>query len=180
MNSQAARSRPPVPFPSTVGMSDEARKAITQSFEALQEWRQEVAGSTEKYTNNVFDKMGAAAKAMGWPDNLIEASKAQMKQVSQMQLGMIDQVMEAWQAQVKAPGSMPSLPQLPTGMPGMSAFAGFGQMPQIPGLGAMPMAPMQFWMQAAEMWQKSWQQAMSQMIDMQHQMTGNGRDDRHR
>lgn len=162
-----ARSRP-IPLP-TAGLSDEARKAITQSFEALQDWRRDVAGSTERYQNDVFDKMGAAAKAMGWPDNLIEASKAQMKQVSQIQLTMIDQIMEAWQHQVKSPGSLPSMPAasgMVAGMPDMTQLPGMGA------LGSLPLAPVQFWMQAADMWQKSWQQAMSQWIEMQQSMSG--------
>lgn len=178
MTSQAARSRPPVPFPSPAGLSDDARKAITQSFEALQEWRQEVAGSTEKYADNVFDKMGAAAKSMGWPDNMIEASKSQMKQISQMQLTMIDQIMDAWQAQVKSPGSMPALPSFPTSVPGMGAFPGAAGMPQMPGLAGLSMAPLQFWMQAAEMWQKTCQQAVAQMVDMQQSMIPGSNDRR--
>lgn len=170
----------PFPVPAA-GLSEDARKAITQSFEALQEWRRDVAGSTEKYADNVFDKMGAAAKAMGWPENLVEASKAQMKQVSQMQVTMIDQIMDAWQNQVKSPGSMPAMPSSPmAGFPGLGQMPQFGaQLPGMPDLSGTPFAaPMQFWMQAADMWQKSWQQAMSQWMDMQH--LGQGPGDRRR
>lgn len=148
------------------GLSEESRKTVNAAFDAMSQWRDEVSASTERYQSTVFDKMGAAARALGWPDNLVEASRSQMHQISKMQVHMIDQIMDAWQQQLKNPGSMP-------GMPGMTGMPGMPSMPGMPDLGNMPLAPVQFWMQAAEMWQKSWQSAMSQWIDMQkNAMTG--------
>lgn len=142
------------------GLSDETRRTVNAAFDAMSQWRDEVSASNERYTASVFDKMGQAARALGWPDNLVNASRDQFQQVSKMQVHMIDQIMDAWQQQLKSPGAMPSMPSM-GGMPGMP------QMPGMPGFGEMPLAPVQFWMQAAEMWQKSWQSAMSQWIDMQ-------------
>ncbi len=154
------------------GLNEEGRRTVNAAFDAMSQWRDEVAASTERYQGAVFDKMGAAARALGWPDNLVEASRGQMQQISRMQVHMIDQIMDAWQQQLKNPGTMPTMPGM---APGMGAMPGMPQMPGMPDFGNMPLAPVQFWMQAAEMWQKSWQSAMSQWIDMQkNAMTGGG------
>jgi hypothetical protein len=50
-------------------------------------------------------------------------------------------------------------------MPDMKSFGDFS---------TMPTAPLQFWMQAAEMWQKSWQQALSSWMEAQSSMMGGG------
>ena len=114
-----------------------------------------------------------------------------MQQGSKMQLQLMDQVMDVWEQQIKAPGSalpgMPGMGAMP-GMPGMGAIPGmpkfenpFANMPGMQGMagmmgpGGIPgmpdfsgMAnPMQFWMQAAEMWQKNWATAMESAMDMQ-------------
>lgn len=64
----------------------------------LLQWRDEVASSTERYSETVLDKMVAAATAMGWPKEVVEASRVQLVQASKMQTHMIDQLMHAWQA----------------------------------------------------------------------------------
>jgi hypothetical protein len=162
------------------GLSDEAKKAINATFDALSEWRDQVAGSTDRYTAKVFDNMAAAGRAMGWPEHLIEATRTQMQQASKMQLQMIEQLMNAWQHQINNPTA--GL-QLPTSFPGMGQIPGMGQFPglgQVPGMGAAmpdfsslgPMAPLQMWMQAAEMWQKSWAQAMSSWMQTQSDLGG--------
>ena len=169
----------PAPQFNLPGLNEEGRRSVNAAFDAMSQWRDEVAASTDRYQGAVFDKMGAAARALGWPDNLVEASRGQMQQVSKMQVHMIDQIMDAWQQQLKSPGTMPTMPGFGAGMPqmpGMPGMPGMGAMPGMPGmpdLSNMPLAPVQFWMQAAEMWQKSWQSAMSQWIDMQkNTMTG--------
>jgi hypothetical protein len=149
------------------GLSDEARRAVNAAFDAMSEWRNEVSASSDRYTGKVMDKMSEAARIMGWPDALISATKTHLQQTSRMQTQMIDQFMDAWQQQLKSPGSPVQLPTFPglqlPGMPNM-------QMPGMPGmgqLGSMPMAPLQMWLQFADMWQKSFSQAMSTWMDIQ-------------
>ena len=79
------------------------REAVNDFFDALSKWRDEVASSTERYSETVLDKMVAAATAMGWPKEVVEASRVHLVQASKMQTHMIDQLMNAWQAQVKFP-----------------------------------------------------------------------------
>lgn len=154
-------------FPGAGGAIDaKTREAFNGAIDAMAEWREEMAGSTERYSKKVFDKMGVAARAMGWPEELIQATREQIEHASKLQMHMLDQVMDAWQEQVKTPGSSVFLERMTTGkmpsFPGMEAFQQvMSQMQGMPGMSGVGMAPLQFWMQAAEMWQKSWASAMS-------------------
>jgi hypothetical protein len=123
----------------------ETREAIKAVFDALSEWRDEVSTSTERYSEAVLDKMAAAARALGWPKELVDSSHKQLVQASKAQMQMIDQLMDAWEKQLTTPASDQFLAQLR--MPA----AGFG--------GASD--PFGFWMQAAEQWQRNWASAMS-------------------
>lgn len=188
---------------SATGMSDDARKAMNSAFDALSEWRNEMAGVAERNSSTVFDKMAAAAKAVGWPADFVDMTRQQMQQASKIQLQLMDQTMDVWESQMKQPGSPFKVPDafkdmgaafqnpfgnnpfannpfannpfasaMTGGMPGFPGFGpgfGAGGMPTFPGFDAanMPANPMQFWMQAADMWQKSWQQAFAHWMEMQ-------------
>ena len=136
-------------------LNEEARKAVTGVFDAMSEWRGEVSSTTDACTTKVLDRMGEAANAMGWPRELVDATRSQFQQASRMQSAFIDQMMDAWQQQLKSP-------RVPSG--------GIGQMPGLdqaaPGMN-VAMAPLQMWMQAAEMWHKSWQSALSRWMELQ-------------
>jgi hypothetical protein len=162
--------------PLGAGLSDEARRAMNSAFDALSDWRNEISTTAEKNSAIVFERMGAAAKAMGWPSDFVDMTRQQMQSASKMQLQMMDQIMDVWEQQMKSPGSPVSMPKTGGfggfgGSPG--GFAGMGGAQSIPGfpgfpsfdLASMPSNPMQFWLQAAEMWQKSWQQAMQAWMD---------------
>lgn len=126
-----------------------AREAVNAFFDALSAWRNEVAASTERYSETVLDKMVVAATALGWPKELVEASRMHLVQASKMQVQMIDQLMDAWEAQVKSPMPSQFIAQL-------RPFSGMGLGPS-----AEAIAPVQFWMEAAEMWQRNWASAYS-------------------
>jgi len=166
-------------FPGAGGAIDaKTREAFNGAIDAMAEWREEMAGSTERYSKKVFDRMSVAARLMGWPEELIEATREQVEHASKIQMHMLDQVMDAWEQQMKSPGSnvfaerittgMQSFPGMPT-FPGMEAFQKtFGSAPGrsgMPDAGGLPLAPLQFWMQAAEMWQKNWNSAMSMWMN---------------
>ncbi|OYW56509.1 MAG: hypothetical protein B7Y80_08055 [Hyphomicrobium sp. 32-62-53] len=175
---------------SAAGVNEEVQSALTSAFEAMSDWRQDAASQAERHGNKVFDKMGNAAKAMGWPPELVDMTRQQMQQASKMQIQVLDQVMDAWEQQVKNPGAglpmaggsgtpfqfptfgnMPGMPGMP-GMYGMPGMPNMFDMKNMPDFGSMPTAPLQFWMQAAEMWQKSWQQALSSWMEAQSSMMG--------
>lgn len=160
--------------PAFAKLGEDAKKAVTQAFEAMSNWRAELAELGEKNSNAVFDKMAEAAKSLGWPTDFVELSRKQMQSASKLQLQAVDQVMEVWEKQVKAlgaPGQFPSFPNFP-GVPGFGAGgpqfpAAGGAFPGMPDFAAGAANPIQFWMQAAEMWQKGWQQAMASWVETQ-------------
>jgi ferritin-like metal-binding protein YciE len=84
------------------GLSEEARKAVNAAFDAMSAWRVETAQSSEKNIEQVLEKMAAAARALGWPEEIVEATRAQMQSITKMQIQMMDHVMDAWEEQIKA------------------------------------------------------------------------------
>jgi hypothetical protein len=91
----------------TESLDREGREAVNAVFDALSAWREEVAASTARYSQTVLDKMATAATAMGWPKEVVEASRKHFEQASKMQTNMIDRLMDAWQEQLKSPMSGP-------------------------------------------------------------------------
>lgn len=136
-------------------MNDEARRAINTAFDALNEWRNEMAGANERYSAKIFDQMSAATRAMGMPDEIVNATRQQLQNASRMQLQMMEQVMDAWKLQLRDPSTAMSMDFMKN-MPDFTK--GFGESGP---MGGVAMAPFQMWMQAAEMWQKNWASAMS-------------------
>jgi hypothetical protein len=169
--------------PAFTKLGEDTRKAVIQAFDAMSKWRAELADMTEKHSEAVFDKMSEAASALGWPTDFVELSRKQMQNASKVQLQAVDQVMGLWEKQVKAIGnpgqatSFPSFPNIPgfTGTSG-TAFPGAaaGLFQGMADLGSAQMAPIQFWMQAAEMWQKGWQQAIATWMDAQQSAVKGG------
>ncbi len=163
--------------PAFTKLGEDTKKAVIQAFDAMSNWRAELAEMSEKNSNAVFDKMAEAAKSLGWPTDFVELSRKQMQSASKLQLQAVDQVMDVWEKQVKAVNTtgqipnfanfpnFPSVPGFgPSGVPFPGAGAGF---PGMPDFASGATNPIQFWMQAAEMWQKGWQQAMSSWVDAQ-------------
>lgn len=166
--------------PAFAALNDDARKAMTGAFESMTHWRDEINQMTESNSDTVFKQMSSAAKAMGWPTEFVDMSRQQMQNASKMQVQFMDQVMETWEQQLKNPGSAFTMPGNGSGnlYPFPNPFSGTGgQSPfnmsgMMPGMGSMPANPFQFWMQAADMWQKSCQQAMQSWTEAQSNMMG--------
>ena len=106
----------------TESLDREGREAVNAVVDALSAWREEVAASTARYSQTVLDKMAAAATAMGWPKEVVDASRKHFEQASKMQTNMLDQLMAAWQEQLKSPMPGPFNVQLRP-FPGMGSGA---------------------------------------------------------
>ena len=144
------------------GLSNKAREAVNAAFDAMSTWRNEVADSSEKNSKQVIEKMAAAAAALGWPEQIVDAARAQMQGIAEMQVKTMDHVMDAWEEQLKLPNPMTASPSAMLSK--LKTMPGFGSTGVWPGANAFPMAatnPLQFWTQFAEQWQKSWTEAMS-------------------
>src|SRR5215831_10087153 len=85
------------------GLSDEARKAVNAAFDAMSTWRIETAKNSEKNSEHVIEKMAAAARALGWPEQIVDATRTQMQSITKMQIQTMDHMMDAWEEQIKSP-----------------------------------------------------------------------------
>ena len=141
---------------SAPGLSDEARRAVNAAFDAMSAWRTETVSNSEKSFKQVVDKMAAAARAMGWPDQIVDAARGQMQAITKMQVEMMDHLMDAWEEEIKSPSrssamlsKLKSLPNLGSvgSWPGGAQMAAFN--------------PFGLYMQIAEQWQKAWTDAMT-------------------
>jgi gas vesicle protein len=135
-------------------LSDEARKAVKAAFDAMSTWQKEIVGNSEKNLERVIDKVAVAAQALGWPEEIADTVRTQMRAINNMQSQMMDQMMTAWEEQMKSP-SPPSamlsklryLPTVPAG--------GW------PGAASQMANPLEAYMQMAQQWQKVWLDAVA-------------------
>ena len=141
---------------SAPGLSDEALKAVNAAFDAMSTWRAEIADNNERNIDRVIEKMAAAARALGWPPQIVDATRAQMQTVTKMQIQAMDQMIDTWEEHVKSPNPSTMLSRLKS----LSNFGQGGGWPNA-GIGQLTATnPLQFYMQFAEQWQKAWADAM--------------------
>lgn|SRR5262245_6151029 len=147
---------------SVPGLSDEARKATKAAFDAMAAWRDDIVSYSEKFDEQVTEKVAAAAKSLGWPQQVVDATRAQMQNITGMQIETIDKLMDVWAEQIKSPDRLSGSPagmlsklRAPSGL----GAAGDGLNANIFQMGAFN--PLQFWLQGMEQWQKVWTDAMA-------------------
>jgi hypothetical protein len=54
-----------------------------------------LASNSEKDSEQVIEKMAAAARALGWPEQIVDATRAQMQSITKMQIQTMDHMMDA-------------------------------------------------------------------------------------
>ena len=91
---------------SVPGLSDEARQAVNAAFDAMSAWRIETAKSNEKNSEQLIEKMAEAAQALGWPEQIVDVTRAQLQSITKMQIQMMDRMMDVWEEQIKSPNPM--------------------------------------------------------------------------
>jgi hypothetical protein len=142
---------------STPKLSHGARKAVNAAFEAMSTWREEIVNS-EKNSEQVIEKMAEAARELGWPDQIVDATRMQMEAITKMQIQTMDRMMDTWEEQIKSPNSSSTMLSKLTSLPN------FGPVGSWPNTGNPQMAALnafQFYMQVAQQWQKTWADAMT-------------------
>jgi hypothetical protein len=159
MQDNSAKSRNFNPM-SVAGLSDEARQAVNAAFDAMSAWRIDIANSNEKNSEQVIEKMAAAARALGWPEQIVDATRAQLQGITKMQIQMIDQMMDIWEEQIKAPNPMTASPAMLSKLRSLPGASPAGAWPNADIFAGAAMNPIQFWVQAAKQWQKAWEDAM--------------------
>ena len=134
-------------------LSDEARKAVNAAFDAMSIWRIETVDKFE----TVIDKMAVAARALGWPQQIVDATHAQMLDVIKMQIQTTDRLMDAWEGQIKSPSSSSAILSK---LQSISSFGPAGGWPSAAGAQMAAFNPFAMYMQMAQQWQKTWSDAM--------------------
>ena len=123
-----------------------------------------VAAVCVKVVPSMLIEIDVPAAELFETDNLVDATRQQMQQASKIQLHMLDQIMDTWQQQINNPQAMMNPAEFMKNMqqwPGMQMTDNPFTSNAFPSMGSMPTGnPMEFWMQAADMWQKSWTSAM--------------------
>jgi hypothetical protein len=141
---------------SVPGLSDEARRAVNAAFDAMSAWRTETVSNSEKSFEQVVDKMAAAARAIGWPDQIVDTTRGQMQAITKMQVEMMDRLMDTWEEEIKSPSrSSAMLSKLKT-LPNLGSVGSWPGGAQIAAFN-----PFGVYMQIAEQWQKAWTDAMT-------------------
>jgi len=141
---------------SAPGLSNEARKAVNAAFEAMSNWHIETVNNSEKNIEQVIEKMAAAARALGWPEQIVDATRAQMQSITKMQIQTMDRMMDAWEEQIKSPNPASAM------LSKLKPLPGFGPAGSWPTAGDMAaMNPLQLFMPFAEQWQKACSDTMA-------------------
>src|SRR5205814_5243512 len=88
---------------SVPGLSSRAQDAVNSALEAMSDWRSEAAESSEKNIKRVINKMAAAAAELGWPEQIVDTARTQLQNLAEMQIKTMDQIVDAWEEQLKLP-----------------------------------------------------------------------------
>jgi hypothetical protein len=140
------------------GLSDKAQEAVKDVFEAMTAWQSETAKVGERHGKQVFDKMATAAAALGWPEQIVDAARAQMQSIAEMQSKTIEHVRQAWEEQLKLPSAAPEA--MMSRLKSPPGFGAGGHWPNAEALQAAMTSPFGLWMEFGKQWQKFWMEAM--------------------
>ena len=80
---------------------NDPRQTATAALQALSKWHDEVVAANERCLTDVLDQTAAAARAVGWPDHVINATRDQLLNASQLQTQAIDQLTSLWKKQLE-------------------------------------------------------------------------------
>ena len=138
------------------GLSDEARRAVSVAFEAMSTWRRETVNNSEKNSEQVIAKMAAAARALGWPEQIVDTIRTQLQAITKMQIEMMERMMDVWEEQLKSPNASAMLSKLKS----LPNFGPAGIWP-IADASQAALNPFQSYMQFVEQWQKAWADVMA-------------------
>ena len=139
-------------FTNIAGMTKEMGDRVVAAFDALSNWRDEIETANEHCLGKVLDHTSAVARSMGWPDEAVKTTREYLQHTAKAQTQLIDQLMEGWKQQLKSPIAPMAIPRgLTRQTSGPSASTMAGAMPDFDAF-----APWKIWLQAAEMWQRTW------------------------
>lgn len=138
------------------GLTKEAREALNAVLKVMSNWRDELVESNEKNGKRLLDKIASAAEELGWPEQFVDSTRSQLQTIAETQIKLMDQLTDAWDEQLKLANPKTASPSRQ--VPGLPPIGGSQSAEE---LQRMALSPLQFWMQVAEQWQKSWQQMLT-------------------
>ena len=142
--------------PSSVpGLSTEARKAVNAAIDAMSTWRTETVNTSERGIEQGIEKMAAAARALGWPEQIVDATRAQMQNITKMQIQTMDYMMDAWEEQIKSPNPSALLSKLKS----LPSFGTASSWPSADAFQKAAMNPFHAYTEFAAQYQKAWTDA---------------------
>jgi hypothetical protein len=143
---------------STPRLSDDARKAVNAAFETMSTWREQIVN--EKSCEQVIEKMAEAARKLGWPEQIVEATRTQMEAITKMQIQTMDHMMDTWEAQIKSPSSSSTMLSKLTSLPN---FGPVGSNSGNPQMALNGFEVYKLYMQTVQQWQKAWVELMASL-----------------
>jgi hypothetical protein len=95
-----------------ISLNDEARKSMLDTLDALRQWSNEINATNDRYLTKALDRIAAAERAVGWPDDattatgegepgtmhyflLFNAVRDALHKASKLETDVIDKVAEA-------------------------------------------------------------------------------------
>jgi hypothetical protein len=116
---------------------------------------------TKKNGKRVIEKMAAAAAAVGWPEQVVDAARTQLQSIAEIQIKTMDQLMDAWEEQIKLPNPMTASPSaMLSKLKSLPGLASAGSGPSAEDFQKAATNPLQLWMLLAEQWQRTWADTM--------------------
>lgn len=137
--------------------SKDAHKAISEVLEAISTWHTEMTAASTKNNKKVIAKMSSAARALGWPQEVVDAFGAQVQNSSRMQLELIHHIMDAWEQQIRSPTPLAQFPSAM--MEKLQSWPSSAQ--KLWTAPEAPSNPMDVWKQMGEQWQKNWTEVIA-------------------
>ena len=143
------------------GLEKEARDAVNAALKAISSWRNDIADTSKFNGKRVIEKLAAAAAAAGWPEQIVDAARVQLQSIAEMQIQTLDHMMDAWEEQLKLPNPTSAPPLAMLSKLKTPGFSPAGTWPTAEAFQKAAMNPLQFWMQFAQQWQRSWADMMT-------------------
>jgi hypothetical protein len=128
------------------------RKSFAAVADALVEWREEFGETAKRHNDIVMDKIADAARAVGWPEEAVDATRTHLSHMSKFQVQMLDQFIDSWQQQLKSPVAAEFLSGLRGAGAGMQSATAMSNLAN---------NPFELWMQATLAWQRNLASALS-------------------
>jgi hypothetical protein len=93
------------------GMTKEMRDGVVAAFDAMSCWRDEIESVNARCAGKVLDQMSATARAMGWSEQAVAATREYLAKASKMQTEVLDQLIDGWKRQLKSPVAPTAIPR---------------------------------------------------------------------